>query len=273
MNDLDYTLLNALKCMSRESNESDKEYDELIEINKDSKDSDILDYVLLFLCQHSERIKNFYKGGYVLMNLLPDKARYSYDIDFSISSDKQYEEIKKIFRQLGEDLKTKGVIESYEIKDTITPTSSGGIKLKRHDKDNLGIDVGWHDVSYGMENWRFHNYDLMRFSVERMLSDKLSAIYSPKRFRRTKDLYDVYILYQSFDIDYKKLNEYIIRRNTIDWVKDPFREDVLVQYAYAYDKLRITNANNKDIRKPEFNMCISALKTIVMNLNEVMNNE
>lgn len=273
MNDLDYTLLNAIKCMGEESVKTNEESEEIIEIDKDSKDSDILDYILLFLCQHSERFKNFYKGGYVLMNLLPNKARYSYDIDFSISSDKQYEEIKKIFRQLGEDLKAREIIDSYEIKDVITPTSSGGIKLERRDKDNLGIDVGWHDVSYGMENWKFHNYDLMRFSVERMLSDKLSAIYSPKRFRRSKDLYDVYILFQSFDIDYRRLYEYIKRRNTIDWAKDPFREDVLVQYAYAYDKLKVNNAVNNNIQKPEFKECISVLKTIVINLNEVMNNE
>jgi hypothetical protein len=120
-----------------------------------------------------------------------------------------------------------------------------------------------------MTEWKFHGYDLMRFTVERMLSDKLSAIYSPKRFRRTKDLYDVYILNAAFDIDYKKLKEYIERRNTIDWSKDPFREDVQIQYSAAYDKLKITNAVNDEVYKPPFGKCMEVLHMIVNKLKEV----
>jgi hypothetical protein len=100
-----------------------------------------------------------------------------------------------------------------------------------------------------------------------MLADKLSAIYSRKRFRRTKDIYDFYILTNNFDVSMKLLRKYVELRGTIEWDKDPFREDVLIQYSGVYDKLKVYSINGKYIEKPRFSDVIGRVQVIVNEFN------
>lgn len=269
MRDLDYALLNALKCMSGESDETkEKHVSTVDDINQYSTDVEILDYVVVFVCSRIKSVMNFaLKGGYVLMKIIPGKARYSHDIDFSISSGEQYEIVKEVLNQLGTNLQSKEIIDSYEVKDTISPTSSGGIKLVRNssDKKNLGIDVGWHDLSYGIQSWDIFDEDYNRFTVERMLSDKISAIYSRKRFRRAKDLYDVYIITNSCNVDIETLRKFLDRQG-IDWGSSPFQDTVVDEYAKSYDKLDISTCDSKVVDKPEFEVCMRKLRQLVNNI-------
>lgn len=269
MNDLDYTLLNAIKCISEESDETKDECAAPIDdVNQDTTDIDILDYIAVFVCSRIESVTNFeLKGGYVLMKIIPGKARYSHDVDFSISSDEQYEIVKEVLNQLGTDLQSKGVIDSYEVKDTISPTSSGGMKLIRNDsnKKNLGIDIGWHDLSYGIQAWNIFDGDYNRFTVERMLSDKICAIYSRNRFRRAKDLYDVYIITSSCDVNTDTLRRFLDKRG-IDWNSSPFKDAVIAEYAESYNKLNISTCNSKVVDKPEFGVCMRKLRWLVNNI-------
>ena len=267
MSELDYSLLDAIKAMCGEDVKNTAVHEEEYSINSNSTDIEILDYIMLFICARARRYKNYYKGGYTLMKLMPDYARYSHDIDFSISTEEEYKELIPVLTELGEDLLRKGIIIKYEVKPTIHPTISGGIELYRDNIKKLGIDIGWHDTSYGMVDWEILGFTEKRFSVERMLSDKISAIYSRKRFRRSKDLYDVLILYNNFDINYTLLADCIDKRGTIDWANNPFREEVLVEYAKAYDKLVI--GNPLVIEKPSFRDCIHILSFIVNKLKEL----
>lgn len=270
-NELEYSVLDAIKKMTGEDNNSTKGSlfdNESLEnekgINKNSTDIEILDYMIVFICERLKSVKKVFKGGYVLMKVMPELARYSHDIDFSIDNDKQYELVKGVLSELGETLIKKEIILSYTIKENITPTSSGGIKCDRGQfKENIGIDIGYHNLSYGIKEWNIFGFNESSFVYERILSDKLSVVYSPKRFRRAKDLYDVYIISTSCDVDTKEISKMLVKRG-IDWTKTPFNETVMVEYRKAYDKLKVVNQLGTEINKPDFNMCISVLKDLVI---------
>jgi len=44
----------------------------------------------------------------------------------------------------------------------------------------MGVDIGLHPLNYGIVCWKVEDKVIVGFSVERMLSDKLSVIYSKK---------------------------------------------------------------------------------------------
>ena len=132
----------------------------------------------------------------------------------------------------------------------------------------IKIDIGWHDLSWGVRNWSCEGFNCRRFEVERMLSDKISAIYYRKRFRRTKDLYDFYILTNNFDVSMKTIREYIVKRGLIEWDRTPFREDVLIEYSKAYDKLKVFTKDGLPITKPEFEKIIYRLHDVMIRYND-----
>lgn len=247
-------------------NECELNVQEKMTITKDSPREDILDYIMIFLCERIDIKLSVFKGGYVLTKLMPDEARMTEDIDFSISEEHQYYDIIPVLEDLGNDLIRLGVVTGYEVKPTIGERSSGGIHMMTPGNiPDLKIDIGWHDLSWGVSSWSCVGFDCKRFEVERMLSDKISAVYSRKRFRRTKDIYDFYILTNNFDVSLPKLKEYIIKRGLIDWNADPFREEVVTQYAKAYDKLTVATCDGRIITKPE-------LDKILLRLRDFMDN-
>lgn len=221
---------------------------------------------MVFLCERIDIKVSVFKGGYVLTKLMPDEARMTEDIDFSISEERQYYDIIPVLEDLGNDLVKLGVITGYEVKPTIGERSSGGIHMMTPGNiPDLKIDIGWHDLSWGLSSWSCVGFDCKRFEVERMLSDKISAIYSRKRFRRTKDIHDFYILTNNFDVSLPKLKEYIINRDLIDWNADPFREEVVTQYAKAYDKLMVATCDGRVINKPELSKILLRLRDFMEN--------
>ena len=240
-----------------------------IKLSAELTHDELLDYIMIFLCERINVEYSYSKGGYVLTKLLPEEACSTQGIDFSISEMSQYEDIKIVLKDLGETLLNAGIITDYEIKQIIAPTSSGGIRMTPADgSSNIKIDIGWHDLSWGVQEWKFQGYDCNRFEVERMLSDKISAIYSRKRFRRTKDIYDFFVLTNNFDVSISKLREYIDKRGTIEWDRNPFREDVLTEYAKAYDKLKVLTCDGKLITKPVFAEIIIRLRDFMGKYNE-----
>lgn len=98
-------------------------------ITKDSPREDILDYIMIFLCERIDIKLSVFKGGYVLTKLMPDEARMTEGIDFSISEEHQYYDIIPVLEDLGNDLIRLGVITGYEVKPTIGERSSGGIHM------------------------------------------------------------------------------------------------------------------------------------------------
>lgn len=230
-------------------------------LTKDSSSQDVLDFIVLSVIQRLNQEDLAFKGGYMLNQLMPEVSRMTQDVDFSIANGEQYEKVKLVLMDIGDYLKSKTLISSYKVKETISPASSGGIDFYNESGQRvLGVDVGWHQLASGTKWYDLELGRIHAFSVERMLSDKVHAIFTPKRFRRTKDLYDVYYLLENFDVDYRKFKECIEARGNIDLLKNPFREDVLVQYAHAWKKLNIrSSVPSIDLKKPEFKLVIERL--------------
>ena len=243
-------------------------YDDFpVEINENSSTKDLLDYMMLVLVRSIDTNKAF-KGGYLLSKILSGESRLTKDKDFSIMNKEYYEPIKEVLISIGEVFKIKGIVTDYKVKEEIKEFSSGGIKYYKDGKEVLGIDIGLHDILYGTQNYDLEFGSVQGFSVERMLADKLVAILSKKRFRRTKDLYDFYILVNHFNVDYNSLVYCINNRagfNPELWENIPFKEEILVEYKKAWDKLVLTSsATGRPLNKPSFNDCISTYYSIAL---------
>ena len=188
--------------------------------------------------------KLLFKGGYILMKLIPENARLSHDIDFSINDEQLYNKVLNVLIEFAESLISRGVAAKYTTTDTITPTSSGGIKIYDINGSMLiGADVGLHDTSFGYCTRIILNNNITTFSYERMLSDKITATLSRRRFRRTKDLYDIYIIMSKSDIDINILRDCLSKRDP-EWNNLPFSDIVLREYKKAYNALQIVTHNN-----------------------------
>lgn len=230
-------------------------------LNSESSDIEILDYIMVMLCHCLDTSKMAFKGGYILNKIMPvPVSRDTRDIDFSIAVIDYYKDVSEVLSKVGDNLVADGVIQSYEVKETITSTSSGGIKLHRNSSKlkDMGVDVGLHDIDHGVVPMSIIGIDANRFSTERILSDKISAIFSRKRFRRPKDLYDFYILTNCFNVSMSDLLNEVNIRSAIDWDASPFRDEVKVQYKKAYDSLIITNPKNSEkvVSKPDFGVVL-----------------
>ena len=222
-------------------------------ISKDASEQEILDYMVLVLARRLQRPKAF-KGGYLLNQLLGNKSRMTHDVDFSIDDEKTYELVKTILTEIAEKFLKLGLIAEYKVKDTIAPTRSGGIDFYGESgKKILGVDVGLHTLSWGVTSYEFDITTLDGFTVERMLSDKIIAILSRKRFRRPKDLYDLWVITNNFDFDPSKVLQFIAKRGNAEWDNIPFSDIILVEYKKAWDSLVLQSPDESALEKPSFN--------------------
>lgn len=177
-----------------------------------------------------------------------------------------YEQVKCVLTEIAEQFKSIGIIHDYKMKDTIEEKMSGGIDFYGIDgRKVLGADVGLHDIHWGIKQYQLNIAVVEGFEIERMLSDKLIAILSRKRFRRTKDLYDFYVITASFDIDYQKLTQYIKLRGNAEWDNIPFSDTALIEYKKAWEKLILrSSVTGEELYKPEFEIVIQQFYRIAL---------
>ena len=218
---------------------------------------ELLDYMVLVISRQLH-VQTAFKCGYMLNQLLGEQSRMTHDIDFSISDIEGYKVIIDYLKVIAEQFLKVNIISDYKIKETISPTSSGGIDFYDDlGRKILGIDVGLHDLGYGLSTYNVSIGDVQPFTVERMLADKIMAILSRKRFRRTKDIYDLFVLSENFDIDIVKLREFIDKRGNAEWKNIPFSDVVLEQYKKSWDKLILRTPMAEQLIKPEFDTVLS----------------
>ena len=180
---------------------------ELKEINSS------MDYMVLTLLQTFGNELAF-KGGYMLTKLIPNCARQTHAIDFSIQHSELYQSLINTMTAIGTKFVKDGIISSFEIKQTIGPHCSGGMDMYNASGAKiLGIDVGWHDITFGTTKTVIDIGEVRAFEVERMLADKIAATLSRKRFRRAKDIYDIFCITNCFDTDLNKIRNYLDIRN------------------------------------------------------------
>lgn len=237
-----------------------------------NKINEYLDYMVLELVREFGN-KLAFKGGYMLTKLMRNTARQTTDIDFSILSDDIYEQIKIKLWSICNHLQSTGVIDKYVIKDNIAHFMSGGADMYKNGRKVLGVDVGWHDISYGTVIRSIDVCDVNSFKVERMLADKITAILSRKRFRRPKDLYDLYCISECMEFDAKIVQEYILKRTDgkgADWQNYPFNEKVLIEYEKAYNSLQLESIySNVILERPTFDTVIGRFDVIAVRVKTV----
>ena len=224
-----------------------------------------LDYIVLELNREFGN-KLAFKGGYMLTKLMKTRARQTADVDFSILTGALYESIKDKLVQVSEHFISVGAIDNYKIKETIKPTMSGGVDMYKDGVKMLGVDVGWHDITYGTVIRNLDVGDLNSFEVERMLADKITAILSRKRFRRPKDIYDLYCISETMSFDAHKVAQYIDRRTDgagADWQNLPFSDDIVREYRKAYNSLKLTSAyTGEELVRPQFDNVLDRFNEI-----------
>lgn len=224
-----------------------------------------LDYMFMTLVQEFGDNLTF-KGGYMLTKILNrGLSRRTEDIDFSILTDEIYDNIKDKLSAIGEFFISKGVVARYEIKPEVQPTMSGGVKFYNEEGQViLGVDVGWHDTTYCVTNYKINNIDCKGFRPERMVGDKLMSILSRKRFRRSKDLYDLYIISLECDLDLTAVHACIVKRMGNDslWDTWPFDENIMREYRKAYDKLDVRSIDGSLIKKASYEEAFEILSVI-----------
>lgn len=215
--------------------------------------------------------KSAFNGGYMLKKLIPDCARQTQDIDFSAQSSELYQSLINTMIAVGTRFVKAGIISNFKIRQTIVPHYSGGMDMYNTSGAKiLGIDVSWSDTLLGTATTHIDIGDVNAFEVERMLADKISAILSRKRFRRPKDIYDLYCITNCFDFSVIKVNTYLKKREIesgVDWGNFPFNDKILVEYNKAYQSLRLDSiVRNRQLDKPLFNDVMTRFIDIVKGL-------
>jgi hypothetical protein len=208
------------------------------------------------------------KGGYVVKQLHP-LARYTTDVDLSIEDITSFTLVLKSL-----EASAKKIIDvfggSYSLTD-VKELSSGGVTVYKNllgeGKQSLvSVDVSLQNLSYGVV--KVDNLG-RRFTIERMLADKLSALSSYKRLRRSKDLYDLWLFNEYFSIDYKELLRVV---NLRGYNPRLFTEEELIQMNKAYDTLKLDRSKGTMAKDSvPYRLALAAYGTVILKLEEAKN--
>lgn len=213
-----------------------------------------------------------FNGGYMLKKLIPDCARQTHDIDFSIQSSELYQSLINTMTAIGNKFVKAGIISNFKIRQTIVPHYSGGMDMYNASGAKiLGIDVSWSDTLLGTTKNIIDIGEVSAFEVERMLADKIAATLSRKRFRRSKDIYDIFCITNCFDANLNKIRNYLdIRNVTVAWNNFLFSETVINDLKNAYDRLILESVYSDTVlEKPEFSSILGRFNALCLGvLNE-----
>lgn len=248
-------LLNSVK-LAKPVEEGDTS-DEMESVEYKYDNDRLYDYIALELAREFGN-KLAFKGGYMLTKIMTETARRTVDVDLSILTDEIYDDIKTRLTAICEKFMSEGIIDRYTVKPEVKERMTGGADMYKDNIKVAGVDVGWHSLAYGISLYNINNTDVRGFSIERMLSDKITAILSRKRFRRPKDLYDVYAISSSFDVNMSEVMNCIKMREqhsgiATEWGNYPFDEVILKEYKKAYDKLIVESVYlERIVNKPTF---------------------
>lgn len=250
-------------CADSKTTSADKM---VVEDTSETSITSMLDEMALVLSRlFGDRLA--FKGGCMLSKMMPSVARQTTDIDFSIQTSDIYASLIDAMNHIGDHFIEKGYIKHYVVKDTVKPNRSGGMDMYAADGSKvLGIDVGWHDITFGTTTTSIDIGEVRAFTVERMLADKVTAILSRKRFRRPKDIYDLYCITNCFDFDANLVNEYILKRTEgvgAEWQNYPFTETVSREYERAYNALVVKSVKTSvPLDKPDFDEVLKRFYTL-----------
>lgn len=200
--------------------------------------------------------KLIYKGG-LFLNLHTGVSRYTQDVDLTIQDEELYVDFCKVLAEYGDKLVASGEIFRYEIKDTIEEHMSGGARYyDANDRVVLSIDVSFHINGLDSVVVESNEFGRVRISsVEQIIADKCASLFSRKRFRRAKDLYDLWLIVFNCTWDNEKLRKCLESRDIypLPIALNPYREECISEMKKAYEKLLVRDpVSEEQMDKPDF---------------------
>lgn len=183
------------------------------------------------------------KGGMALHYYYNDNSpssRSTVDLDFHIKQESIWKNFK-LNACNNASKNSKFGIRYTIIKSKINPNGESlTIQSILNDKEICKFKV---DMNYGSYCKINNNFKFSIYSVESILADKISIICSPKILRRTKDLYDVFLIISNEEFsmvnlatEIKKKLDSLNRTLEVLYILKP---DFLAKLEYAYYKIKL----------------------------------
>lgn len=174
---------------------------------------------------NSDESENFiFKGGFLLANVIGIRQRNTVDIDvlirrFKLTEENIKERFEKILRS-GED--TGITYEIQKIEEIRKEDEYGGFRLSilcrlENIRQTIPLDIATGDpITPGEISYEYQSifndcfFEICAYNIETMLAEKIQTVYKRGVFNsRSKDFYDIYILYhlKKEEIDFKQLRK------------------------------------------------------------------
>ena len=173
----------------------------------------------------SDDCENFiFKGGFLLANVIGIRQRNTVDIDFLIRRFSLTEEnIRQRFGKILQGGKDKGITYAIQRIEKIRKEDEyGGFRIivlckLENIRQIIPLDIATGDpitpseISYEYKSvFDGSFFEICAYNIETMLAEKIQTVYQRGVFNsRSKDFYDVYILYKlkKDDIDFESLKK------------------------------------------------------------------
>ena len=174
---------------------------------------------------NSDENENFiFKGGFLLANVIGIRQRNTVDIDFLIRRFSLTEEnIKQRFEKIFQSGNDNGITyEIHKIEEIRKEDEYGGFRITvlcrlENIRQIIPLDIATGDpitpseISYEYKSI-FSNslFEICAYNIETILAEKIQTVYQRGIFNsRSKDFYDIYILYhlKKEEIDFEHLKE------------------------------------------------------------------
>ena len=173
----------------------------------------------------SDESENFiFKGGFLLANVIGIRQRNTVDIDFLIRRFSLTEEnIKQRFEKIFQSGNDNGITyEIQKIEEIRKEDEYGGFRITvlcrlENIRQMIPLDIATGDpitpseISYEYKSiFSDKFFEICAYNIETMLAEKIQTVYKRGAFnRRSKDFYDIYILYhlKKAEIDFEHLKE------------------------------------------------------------------
>ncbi len=183
-----------------------------------------LETILEKIANSDEKENFIFKGGFLLANVIGLTQRNTVDIDFSIRKFSLTEKnIRQKFEKILQSGKDDGITyEIYKIEEIHKEDDYGGLRITvlcrlENIRQIIPIDIAAGDpitpneISYEYKSI-FNNsvFKICAYNIETMLAEKIQTIYRRGVFNsRSKDFYDIYILYhlKKEEIDFETLKK------------------------------------------------------------------
>lgn len=231
---------------------------------------------LLGLVQYLEEnlsdVTHFYQGGFFIGEYTKE-PRYTQDVDMSITELSSYERVKQVLNAYGTKLQEAGTISKYLVKSEASERHSGGAKFYAPDGSVLfSVDIGFHEKP--LRTVAIEMNDVGRVSittVEQMLCDKLSALFSDRRQRRIKDLFDAWHILTTCSVDVNELILCLDQRGLYPLKSEdgPFTYSHIMTVEDAYGRLVVYDVGAERERKiPMFSDIVEVVGSFCARLSD-----